>query len=110
MAAYTTRDRLKKALIDADYPATKEQLIETALRNGADEMTLKALRSIPPVDYHSFTEVEASVEIRDDDPELDAALKAERRRMHTHPGLSERTKDVPAPNPIVEELGENRGS
>ncbi|MHA6795537.1 DUF2795 domain-containing protein [Pseudonocardia bannensis] len=110
MAAYTTYRALKQALEDADYPATKEQLIETAERNGADEMTLKALRAIPPVDYRSFLEVEASVEIRDEDPELEAALKAERRRLHTHPGLSERTKDVPPPNPIVEELGENRGS
>jgi hypothetical protein len=110
MAAYTTLDRLKKALIDADFPATKDQLLETAVRNGADEMTLKALRSIPPEEYRNFREVEASVEIRDEDPELEAALKAERRRLHTHTGLSERSKDVPPPNPIVEELGENRGS
>jgi hypothetical protein len=110
MAAYTTREQLEKALINADYPATKEQLLETAVRNGADEMTLKALRSIPPVDYRNFHEVEASVEIRDEDPELEATLKAERRRLHTHPGLSERAKDVPPPSPIVEELRENRGS
>lgn len=110
MVAHTTHDRLKKALIDADFPATKDQLLETAVRNGADEMTLKALRSIPPVDYRNLREVEASVEIRDEDPELEAALKAERRRLHTHAGLSERTKDVPPPSPIVEELGENRGS
>ena len=37
------------------------------------------------------------------------AERAERRRTHDKPGLSEQAKDVEA-HPIVEELGENRGS
>jgi hypothetical protein len=108
--ARTTLDRLKNVLIDADYPATKEQLLEVAQRNGADEETIRALRAIPPVDYRNFREVVTSVELVDEDPELEAALKAERRRLHRKPGLSERSKDVPPVNPIVEELGDNRGS
>lgn len=110
MPASTTRDRLKEALIDVDYPAPKEELLETARRNGADEETVRALRAIPPVGYRSFTEVIASVTILDEDPELAAGQQAERRRLHTHPGLAEQAKDVPAPSPIIEELGDNRGS
>jgi hypothetical protein len=110
--ARTTPDRLKNALIDADYPATKEQLLEVAQRNGADEETIKVLRGVPPVDYRNFSEVLASVTTPDTDrdPKLEAAVRAQAHRVHRKPGLSEVSKDVPPINPIVEELGENRGS
>ena len=110
MPARTTQERLKKALIDADYPADKEQLLETAQRNGADEDTIRALRAVPPVDYRNFHEVLASVETMDMDPKLEAAIKAEAHRLHRKPKLADLAKDVPPINPIVEELGENRGS
>jgi hypothetical protein len=94
MPARTTRDLVRAALADADFPATKDDLLATAQRNGADEQTLRALRSIPPVDYHNRGEVLASVPLQDEAPEVTEALRAARRRTHTHPGLSERSKDV----------------
>ena len=109
MPAYTTPGQLREALADADFPATKEQLEQTARRNGASEETVRALRALPPVLYHSFAEVEGSVNIVDEDPEP-SAQQAQRRRLHNHPGLAEQAKDVLAANPIIEELGENRGS
>jgi hypothetical protein len=94
MPVRTTREALRAALIDVDFPATKEDLLATAQRNGADEETLRALRSIPPVDYHNMREVFLSVPFADEPPEEAAALKAARRRTHTHPGLAEGSKDV----------------
>lgn len=110
MPAYTTPEELKDALNNVDYPADKEELHQAARGNGADEQTVQALRALPPVDYHSFTEVLASVNILDEDQEVVAAERAQRRRLHTHPGLAEHAKDVPTASPITEELGENRGS
>ena len=110
MPAYTTPDELKSALNDVDYPAGKEELQQTARDNGAVEQTVQALRALPPVEYHSFTEVLASVDILDEAPEFAAAEQAQRRRLHTHSGLAEQSKDVPAPSPVIDELGENRGS
>lgn len=110
MPTYTTRDELSEALTDADYPASKEELTGVAGRNGAQERTVCALRALPPVEYRSFEEVLASVDLADEEARLAAAQEAQRRRMHTHDGLAEHEKDLPAPNPIIEELGGNRGS
>ncbi len=83
--ASTTRSRLRQCLNDVDYPADKDALLEAATRNGGDEETVRALRAIPPETYANLGEILASVTIADDEP--------------------------PEPvNPIVEELGENRGS
>ena len=101
MHARTTRESLCAALIDADYPATKEDLLATAERNGADEQTIRALRSIPPVEYRNFMEVLASVPLLDEDPHLTESLRALRRRLHTRPRLSERSKDIGHPTGLT---------
>jgi hypothetical protein len=97
MHARTTREALAAALVDADYPATKDDLLATAERKGADEQTIRALRSIPPVEYRNFMEVLASVPLLDEDPHLTESLRALRRRLHTRPRLSERSKDIGGP-------------
>ncbi|KEI45594.1 DUF2795 domain-containing protein [Saccharopolyspora rectivirgula] len=105
----TDRPTLKAALQDADFPASKEQLIEQAEQAGADQETLRALRSIPPADYENYTEVARSVpfsrasEDEESDPEKAKRARAGKDR------LAEHQTETPA-NPIVEELGENRGS
>lgn len=106
----TTTERLRRSLQAIDYPADKDALVDEATRTGADEDTVAALRSIPPVEYGNFNDVLAStpMDSQDEEGKTDAE-KARERRHHTHPELSEQQKDVPA-NPIVEELGENRGS
>lgn len=108
MAASTTPSRLRNCLNDVDYPADKDALLEAAARNGCDDETARALRAIPPETYANLSEVLASVTLGDDD--LTEAEKAEAHRVHTKPGLAQSAKDVSPVNPIVEEVGENRGS
>ena len=107
MVASTTRRRLHDCLNDVDFPATKDDLLTAAARNGCDEDTTRALRAIPPESYANLTEVMTSVPLADD--HLGDAEKAVARRVHTKPGLAESAKDLP-PNPIAEVLGENRKS
>ncbi|HVQ97666.1 MAG TPA: DUF2795 domain-containing protein [Mycobacterium sp.] len=109
MVAATTRSRLRQYLNDVDYPADKETLLEVATRNGCDEDTARALRAIPPETYANFQEVLSSVTLTDDD-DLTDAEKAEAHRVHTKTRLAQSAKDIGPVNPIVEELGENRGS
>jgi hypothetical protein len=62
------------------------------------------------VEYRSLSEVLSSVPLRDEEDTVPPSQQAETRRTHTKPGLAESAKEVPPPNPIVEELGTNRGS
>lgn len=63
MSDTTTVGRLRTVLGDVGYPAAKEQLVDHASRNNADEDTVHALRSIPEGRYTSFDEVVESVAI-----------------------------------------------
>ena len=108
MAASTMPSRLRHCLNDVDYPADKDALLEAAARNGCDDETGRALRAIPPETYASLSEVMASVTLGDDD--LTDSEKAEAYRVHTKPGLAQSAKDMRLASPIIEELGENRGS
>ncbi|MFF0487838.1 DUF2795 domain-containing protein [Nocardia sp. NPDC004068] len=102
----TDATRVRAALTDADFPADKDTLVSCASRAGADQDTVRALRAIPPESYADIGEVLQSVDLS---PDRDPADRAAQRRTHSHPGLAEQEKDIP-PNPIAEELGENRGS
>ena len=108
MAASTTPSRLRHCLNDVDYPADKDALLDAAARNGCDDETSRALRAIPPEIYANPSEVMASVTLGDDG--LSDAEKAEAHRVHTKPGLAQSAKDIQPASPIIEELGENRGS
>lgn len=88
MVATTTRSELRKCLNDVDFPANKQDLIDAADRNGCAEETIRALRGIPPETYNNVGQVAASVTIADDRDAQEAG----------------------SDNPIVQELGENRGS
>lgn len=106
----TDRTRLKEALDGVDFPATKEQLLARAESNNADEGTIKALRTVQDVSYHTFADVAGAVpmapgaEYGQSDSD-----KAQQNRQSTKDGLAETMTETPD-NPIVEELGENRGS
>lgn len=102
----TDRARLKDALTDLDYPANKQQLQAQAAHNNADADTLKALRSIAPESYANFDEVIAATPQVTEESE---AEKAQQKRHHAKGGVTESEVVTPT-NPIVEELGENRGS
>ncbi len=104
--ALTDPDALARWMGDVDFPASKEQLVTHAERNGADADVRNALRALPLADYRNLDEVMQSVPMATERTEAD---RAPQRREHTKPGLAEHMKDVPR-SPITEELGENRGS
>ena len=109
MVASTTVNQLRQCLNDVDFPATKQDLLAAADRHGCDDETIRALRAIPPETYNNVAQVTSSVTIADDQG-IGEADKAAARRSHTKPGLAETAKDIPTQSPIVDELGENRGS
>lgn len=108
MAASTTASRLRHCLTDVDFPASKDDLLQAAARNGCDDETVRALRAVSPETYANLAQVLASVTIADGG--IGEADKAAARRSHTKPGRAESAKDIPTESPIVDELGENRGS
>lgn len=89
-----TEAALRAALVDVDYPAMKDGLLEAARRQGASADIEKELRALPPVPYRNLAEVVASVRTDDESAEERATLKAPRRREHAKPGLAEQGKDV----------------
>ncbi len=104
--ALTDPDALARWMGDVDFPASKEQLVAHAERAGADPEVRRALRALPLADYRNLEEVMQSVPVAVERTEAD---RARQRREHPKPGLAEHMKDGPR-SPIVEELGENRGS
>jgi hypothetical protein len=52
---------LQKHLGGVDYPASRDDLVRKAERNGADEDILEALRGIPDQEYDSPTAVTKAV-------------------------------------------------
>jgi hypothetical protein len=100
-------DEVTRALRNADFPATKEELIRAAQDAGAPDDVIKALRAIPPEEYRNRDEVARSVPV---DPAADRDLspgqvaEAGRRSRHHHPQrVSQYARDVPKP-PVEEEL------
>ncbi|MEU3270474.1 DUF2795 domain-containing protein [Saccharomonospora sp. NPDC006951] len=106
MPTTTTAERVRGALSDADFPAEKADLVRCAENAEADANTVAALGAMPPVVYGNLTEVMQSVPLEQGDS---AAEEAPRRREHDKPGLAQREKDISG-HPIIDELGENRGS
>ncbi|MEU6697660.1 DUF2795 domain-containing protein [Pseudonocardia sp. NPDC046786] len=104
----TTPDAVHTALDGVTFPAGKDELAAGAERNGADAATVEAIRAVPAAVYGSVADVVAAVDTADESREETEQLRAQRRARHTHPGLSEATKDVDPVNPIAEELGTNR--
>ncbi|SDP55144.1 Protein of unknown function [Actinopolyspora xinjiangensis] len=105
------RAKLRASLSGVDFPADKDQLVAHAEANEADEETLAALRAMPRADeYGNLTEVGRSLQL---DPAAEAgqteADKADQNTGRTADGLAEHETET-ASNPIVEELGYNRGS
>ncbi len=58
-----TSDDVTSALINADFPAGKDDLIRCAEEAGADDAVLRALRSLPPAfEYANRDEVLRSID------------------------------------------------
>lgn len=106
----TDRQSVKQALSSADFPASKEALVEHVQRYSADESVVRAVEAIPPVEYANVGEVLASVTMDKGATEGQSdSDKAQEQRHNDNSGLAEHQTQTPT-NPIVEELGENRGS
>ncbi|WP_243789084.1 DUF2795 domain-containing protein [Saccharopolyspora gloriosae] len=104
----TTRETLQKSLSAVDFPADKEQLVDYARNNGADDGTVSALRAMPPAEYENLTEVVRSVPLDKAEEEGQSdSDKARQDRQNVPPGVAEHQRQAPV-NPIEEELGENR--
>jgi hypothetical protein len=52
---------IQKALSGVDYPATKDQLVSHAEKNGADKEVLDALQKIPDREYEGPSGVSKEV-------------------------------------------------
>ena len=75
-----------KYLGAVDFPATRDQIVDEAARQGAPEEVLKALRRMPPVDYRNRAEVVRSAAVKEDLPPSDHAARA---RDRTHQRIAE---------------------
>jgi len=53
---------VRDALVDIDFPAGKDAVLEAARRQGASDAVMRLLRGIPPVDYESRDTVIASID------------------------------------------------
>ncbi|KZX20473.1 DUF2795 domain-containing protein [Rathayibacter tanaceti] len=53
--------QIQKYLSGIDYPASKDTIVETAEKEGADGDVLEALRAIPDGDYAKPTDVSSAV-------------------------------------------------
>lgn len=53
--------QLQKHLKGVDYPASKEQLIQHAQKQGADENAISVLQQLPDEEYESPTDVSEAV-------------------------------------------------
>lgn len=102
----TDADRVQRALSELRFPADKESLVRHAIDVGTDRETIRALKAIPPAEYANLAEVVQSVWLDDG---RSAAERAAQHRERARPRVTERERPVPV-NPIVEELGVNRGS
>lgn len=103
------RDTLKRTLSTVDFPASKEELVAYAENHGVDEDSIRALRALPLGDYENARQAVGAVPVDQEAEQGESSSdKAQQHRHNTQSGLAEHQTETPV-NPIVEELGENRG-
>ena len=81
-------EEIRDALMDADFPADKDELIRVAERNGAAKETLSVLRSLPVADYGSKNEVFRSVDTTEATGSTPSEHAAQARK-DARPGLAQ---------------------
>ena len=92
MVSMVSEAEIAKYLGTVDFPATREEIVQEAARQGAPEDVLKALRRMPPVDYRSKAEVLRSAAVKEDLPPADHAARA---RDHRHQRIAEPLREPP---------------
>jgi hypothetical protein len=80
-------------LTSMDYPAGKDEIIRAAQEAGAPPDVLRALRALPPVDYHNTNEVvrSAATEVA---PEVTPADLAARARDRKHQRVAQYLRGI----------------
>lgn len=103
-------DKVGNALIDADYPADKQALLDYAERTGSDPDVLSALRGLPPVEYGSRDEVLRSIDADPGDLAGQTATEQGRQAMgQAESPLAEHLRETD-PTPVEDEVGYNARS
>ncbi len=77
-----TNEEVVRYLVAVDFPATKDELVREAERNGAPPDVVRALRAMPPVDYRSKAEVERSALRTDVEPPPSPGEEAAQSRLN----------------------------
>ncbi|GAA4962268.1 DUF2795 domain-containing protein [Kineococcus glutinatus] len=93
-----TTDEVLHAIKKATFPADKDALIASALESGAGDDVVRALRSIPPVDYADKDEVARSVPTAEP---VDAHTAAQQARGQADSRIAADLREV-APDPLEE--------
>lgn len=102
--ADTDMAQVMDAVQDADFPATKDQLVAVAQAADARDQVLQALQALPPVEYDNREDVAHSVRLPvDSDLDHSKAQRNDQLRGGGKHGLSGHLRDVPKP-PVEEEL------
>jgi len=76
-----------------DFPASRDDIVNEAEREGASEDVLRALRAMPPVDYANKMEVARSAGT-DLAPEETSAEKAAKARDRRSPLVAEHLRRI----------------
>jgi hypothetical protein len=103
-------DQVQELLIEVDYPANKDALLDEAQRRGGNDSALRALRALPPVDYANEAQVLRSIDV--DPAENRGQTKSDKNRQareNTQAGRADHMTATEA-SPIEQEVGSNRGS
>ena len=82
---------LEQALINVDFPATKEDILDSAHAQSASEDVMRALRSIQPVEYGNADQVIRSVHT-DVGAERVESLDADPEHRSGTPGVADRLR------------------
>ncbi|NUT36715.1 MAG: DUF2795 domain-containing protein [Hamadaea sp.] len=77
---------IRQALVDIDFPATKQDIVAHAEQAGTDREVIRVLRGLPLATYLNMSEVRRSVRINPADDEGHSASDkvAHSRSKHSH--------------------------
>lgn len=88
----TTTEEVLRHLEALDYPATRDEIVQEAEREGAPPEVIKALRGMPPVEYRNKDEVARSA--KTDIAEETPAEKGAKARDKKHQRVAEYLRDT----------------
>ncbi len=89
--ANVSRGDLEQALINVDFPASKEDILDGAHAQSASDDVMRALRSLQPVDYENADQVIRSVHTDVGAGRVEA-LDADPERRRGSPGVADRLR------------------